>query len=183
MKLKFTILSFILLVFAFSSCGDAEPLPEPEVESDLFAEPEPLDLSNLDFKWLEGNWRDTTTWGHMNAQIIERWYFNDQSYFGSGLQVKNDTDTSLIENIQINTSTDPIFFQATVKEQNDGKAIGFELKAYSADSIYFENLAHSFPQMITYRKITDDSIHAIAAAYTAEGALRRQISKLKRYND
>jgi hypothetical protein len=182
MKLKFTIVSLILVVFA-CSCGDAEPLPEPKVVGDLFAEPEPLDLSSLDFKWLEGNWRDTTTWGHMNAQILERWYFSDQSYYGTGLQVKDETDTSLIENIQINISTDPIFFQATVKGQNDGKAIGFELKAYSDDSVYFENMAHSFPQMITYRKITDDSIHAIAAAYTAEGALRRQTSKLKRYID
>ncbi|MBL4705880.1 MAG: hypothetical protein JKY54_15245 [Flavobacteriales bacterium] len=173
--------SWIFLLGFLWSCQDEPETINALIVDELFSEPDPLNTSALDISWLEGNWRDSTSWAHLDAQIVERWYLADQIFYGTGLQVKNGTDTTLVESLQIKLTTNPINFAATVKNQNGGKAINFELKAYSSDSVRFENMAHSFPQVIIYKRITADSIHATAAAYTPEGILRKQTSKLSRY--
>lgn len=172
--------SWILLLMAFMACAEEKTGTETIIDIEANTEVTP-DVSNLDLAWLVGNWKDSTTWSHLNKQIIERWYLEDNVLYGTGLQVSDVTDTVLVESLNINTGEQPVNFVARVKEQNQGQGIAFALKSYGADSVRFENLGHDFPQIIIYKKITADSIHATAAGYTSNGALRRQTSKMVRY--
>ena len=100
---------------------------------------------------------------------------------GEGWQVKNGLDTSLVEEIEIDLNQRPIVFKAMVDNQNQNEPIIFELKSYGIDSVYFENLAHTFPQMIIYRMINEDTIHATVAGSVSGSGMRRQTSVLCRY--
>ena len=143
--------------------------------------PESIDVNDLDLSWMIGKWRDSTTWAHTRAQILEHWKMDGNILSGEGWQVKNGLDTSLVEEIDIDLNQRPIVFKAMVDNQNQNESIIFELKSYGIDSVYFENLAHTFPQMIIYRMINEDTIHATVAGSVSGSGMRRQTSVLCRY--
>ena len=46
--------------------------------------------------------------------------------------------------------------------------ISFSLKSSSKDSLVFENKAHDFPETITYKKITKDSMLIVLRGVSSE---------------
>ncbi len=186
MKLKYSISSLVLAVL-LAACSNKET---GESGNGVTTDSTQLTVENkqpehnqapVNLDWLIGNWRDSTTWSFKKAQIIEKWTKSNGVFSGTGIHVKNLTDTTIAERIDIDCTGEPIFFSVDVTGQNNGETIHFELSNYSTDSVRFENMAHDFPQVISYRLITSDSIHATAAGYTSNGNWAKQTTKLVRY--
>lgn len=173
MKLKSLLFSSIAICFIQFGCNQKET---PEQEIDEFSpkdEPQALDLTLFNISWLEGNWRDTTTWGHLQSQIIEIWQIQDSVFHGAGLNIKNIKDTIPVEELLIDLRQNPICFEAIIPGNNTKQMLRYQLKSYDSDSICFENMALDFPQKITYKKTSDTTIRATVSG-NVSGTIRRQ---------
>ncbi|MES2679501.1 MAG: DUF6265 family protein [Bacteroidota bacterium] len=111
-------------------------------------------LQKLD--WLVGKWENKTPEGYA-AEIWEKENdstFNGVSYFIAG------KDTVSFEKISLLQSGLDLFYVPTVKGQNSGQPVTFQMTSQTDDLLVFENPEHDFPQKITYTRITNDSLLA-----------------------
>lgn len=103
------------------------------------------------------------TWKVENKENYERWKrINDSMLEGSAYKMKpgeNEGRTKLTtEYLSIKVIADKIVYQATVPNQNNGKAVDFELNQSLKNKYSFENLSHDFPKKIQYTKLNDTTI-------------------------
>lgn len=106
--------------------------------------------------WLSGTWEQQTAAG----SILETWVqTNAQTFSGKSYQVKG-SDTLVFETIQLRQEQDQLLYIPVVVRQNGGQPVVFRLKSSSARELVFENPEHDFPQQISYRLITGDSLQA-----------------------
>lgn len=126
-------------------------------------------------EWLIGTWENKTTRG----SIFETWSkTNDKVYSGKSYAVKNK-DTIVFENIQLLCEQEKVYYIPTVKNQNSGLPIRFSSKTISETQLVFENLQHDFPQVISYTKVSTDSLVAVISG-TKNGQERKQTFGMKR---
>lgn len=106
--------------------------------------------------WFLGTWVN-----HGNGEAIyEHWVqLNDSVFEGKSYKIKN-TDTIILEHIQLLQTTKGLFYIPTVKNQNKEMPIPFELEVITDSSVQFKNLQHDFPQRISYRRSHADQIIA-----------------------
>lgn len=126
-------------------------------------------------EWLIGTWENKTQKG----STYETWTkAGDKEFSGKSYSVK-DKDTIVFENIRIVQEDRKLFYIPTVKNQNDGLPVRFLAKTISENQLVFENTHHDFPQIITYKKITSDSLVAEISG-TKNGQKRKQTFPMKR---
>lgn len=126
-------------------------------------------------EWLIGTWENKTKKG----SIYETWTKADNNeLLGKSYTVK-DKDTIIFENIRLVQENEKLFYTPTVNNQNDGLPVRFAAKTISANQLVFENPEHDFPQIITYTKITSDSLIAEISG-TKNGQKRKQTFPMKR---
>ena len=107
-------------------------------------------------EWLIGTWENKTSKG----SIYENWSkVNDNELAGKSYIVK-EKDTIVFENIRLAQERDGLFYIPTVKNQNDSLPVRFATKTISETQLVFENQQHDFPQIISYTKISADSLVA-----------------------
>ena len=134
--MKKTIL-ILVIAFTFASCGKSKEVSKIAVAD-----------------WLLGNWENKST----NGNLSETWKkVNDSVYDGESYFIKGK-DTLHFEKIQIKQIGEALFYIATVKGQNNDKAVTFKHNDTIAKQLVFENPKHDFPQKIVYSQITKDSI-------------------------
>lgn len=135
---KITLAVFIV---AFVSCQKKET-----VETDK------IKLAD----WLIGNWENTSPEGILteNWQKLNDSTFNASSYFIKG------KDTLHFETIVLAQKGETLTYFATVKGQNEDKAVSFPSTAETADKLVFENAKHDYPQKITYTKGVNNTLTA-----------------------
>ena len=105
---------------------------------------------------LEGTWKMDTPRG----RLFERWaVVGDHELKGTSFKVSN-SDTIILENIQLLRKQNDIFYIPSVQDQNDKKPIPFRLVSATSKRFVFENPAHDYPQRIIYTLINTDSITA-----------------------
>ncbi|MDG2331077.1 MAG: DUF6265 family protein [Flavobacteriales bacterium] len=182
MKLRYLVISAFALCFIHIGCKQKQIEEEIELE-DLFTpkhKNQLVDLTQLNLSWLEGNWKDSMTWAHLQSQIIEIWRIEDSIIFGTGLQIKNINDTITAEKIRIDLKQNPVYFIAEVAGNNTPQTFRYQLKSFGVDSVCFENKALQFPQTITYKKSNERAIRATVSG-NISGTIRRQSTFLKRY--
>ena len=125
--------------------------------------------------WLIGTWENKTPRG----TIYETWTkistdeFSGESYF------LKDRDTIVFETIRLVQGQDGLFYIPIVKNQNDGLPVRFALQTISDSILVFENAQHDFPQIISYTKISADSLVAEISG-TKNGLERKQAFPMKR---
>lgn len=125
--------------------------------------------------WLIGTWENKTPKG----SIYETWgKKNDNELLGKSYIVK-EQDTVVFENIRIVQEQDGLFYIPTVKNQNDSLPVRFIAKSVSETRLIFENPKHDFPQLITYTKISKDSLNAEILGIT-NGKKRKQAFPMQR---
>lgn len=106
--------------------------------------------------WLLGKWDAKTA----DGTLSENWKkVNDSTFQGESFFIK-DKDTLHSESILLQQKGDELFYNATVKGQNDNKAVPFKLMTGNEKQLAFENPKHDYPQKITYDLINKDSLTA-----------------------
>lgn len=126
-------------------------------------------------EWLIGTWENKTPKG----SIYETWNKETDNKFSGKSYIVKEKDTIVFENIQLVQEQDGLFYIPIVKNQNDGLPVRFIAKTTSETQLVFENPKHDFPQIISYTKITADSLVAEISG-TKNGQERRQIFPMKR---
>ena len=104
--------------------------------------------------WLIGNWQSKTDFGILS----ENWKkVNDSTFKAESLFIK-DKDTIHEENITLQQKAEMLTYITTIKGQNNDKPIHFQLKEDTENELIFENLQNDYPQKITYKKGTNNSL-------------------------
>lgn len=107
-------------------------------------------------QWLIGSWKGVIGEG----VSVENWYKQDDStYVGAGLFIKGNVNLSE-ESVKLYQRGKDLYYEPTVKGQNNGKPITFKMVSISAKKMIFENPQHDFPQKITYVQMAEDSMVA-----------------------
>jgi len=126
-------------------------------------------------EWLIGTWENKTQRG----SIYETWSNTNNNEFSGMSYIIKEKDTVVFENIRLIQEQEKLFYIPTVKSQNDGLPVRFASKTISETQLVFENLQHDFPQIISYAKITTDSIVAEIWG-VRNGQERKQTFPMKR---
>lgn len=133
--------TLILFLLAIVSCKNTETTEKDKIKS---------------ASWLLGKWDAKTA----DGTLSENWKkVNDSTFQGESFFIK-DKDTLHSESILLQQKGDELFYNATVKGQNDNKAVPFKLMTGNEKQLAFENPKHDYPQKITYDLINKDSLTA-----------------------
>lgn len=159
----------VLGIVMFTSCENAQ---KKETHSDANA-PEYNLLRKL--SWLPGTWAGTSPEGVFGESWQEG---NDSLYNGKGFFVVGK-DTVSSESLRLLQEGSKLFYEPTVKNQNDGKAVRFEMTELTDNTCVFENAAHDFPQKISYTLVTPDSLVAEISGLV-EGKARSEVFPMAR---
>jgi hypothetical protein len=146
---KYQLILFSFLVIACSS---------PEVKESS--------LSKDFFNRLSGKWQLE------NSTTIEKWE-KDGELFKATVYKALGKESLVTERIRLTEREGEIFYEATVRGQNNEKPVPFKLMEYSKDKVVFENKTHDFPQKITYQFTSDDVMLA-----TIEGTMNNKTEKI-----
>lgn len=93
-----------------------------------------------------------------NKENYENWKaVNDSLLEGSAYKMKAGQKVTT-EYFSIKARTGKIIYQAIVPDQNNGKAVDFELNENLKNKYSFENLSHDFPKKIQYTRLNDTTI-------------------------
>ncbi len=107
-------------------------------------------------QWLIGKWENKSVDGNLE----ETWKkVNDSTFQATSYFIKGE-DTLHFETITLQQKGENLTYNATVKGQNNDKAVAFLLNTEIEKQLVFENLKHDYPQKISYTQITKDSLVA-----------------------
>jgi hypothetical protein len=126
-------------------------------------------------EWLIGTWVNKT----QRESIYENWSKTNDNEFSGKSYIIKEQDTIVFETIKLVQEQSGLFYVPTVKNQNEGLPVSFATKSISETEIIFENTQHDFPQIISYTKITSDSLVAEISG-TKNGQERKQSFSMKR---
>jgi hypothetical protein len=133
--------TLILLLLAFASCKNSESNEKDKIKS---------------ANWLLGKWATQTAEGTLS----ESWKkLNDSTFQAESFFIKGK-DTLHFESITLQQKGEELFYNATVKGQNENKAISFKMTVGTEKQLVFENPKHDYPQKIAYTQIKKDSLVA-----------------------
>ncbi|MDG2370643.1 MAG: DUF6265 family protein [Flavobacteriales bacterium] len=138
------LFSFFLIGLLFS-CAEVNNIEEVDENNSINVA-----------SWIAGSWEDRTTFKSFSPSKImyEKWVEYPDSLVGIGGVIVG-LDTNIREKLLLkNVSTRLVYI---ARPENEAM-ISFSLKFSSNDSLVFENKAHDFPETITYKKITNDSM-------------------------
>ncbi|MBX2963329.1 MAG: hypothetical protein KF687_12510 [Cyclobacteriaceae bacterium] len=135
-------------------------------------------FQNKDIKkveWLIGTWENKTPRG----SIYETWRRKNDTEFSGKSYTLKEKDTVVFETIQLVQEKTGLVYIPTVKNQNDGLPVRFTIKTITDTQLIFENSQHDFPQVISYTKISADSLVAEISGLR-NGQERKQKFPMKR---
>jgi len=131
--------TLILFLLAIVSCKNSEANEKDKLKS---------------ANWLLGKWEAKSADGILS----ENWkQLNDSTFQGESFFIKGQ-DTLHFESITLQQKGEELLYNATVKGQNDNKAVAFKMTIGTEKELVFENSKHDYPQKISYTQITKDSL-------------------------
>jgi hypothetical protein len=142
----------VTAIMVLTSCGsetsDKTSSPTADVSAETVG-------SMNDFEWLNGWWQNSLPEGI----VFEQWTGTNGTLSGRGGFIKG-TDTMIAETISLEQAGKDILYIPTVNGQNNGQPVPFKLTFASADSFVFQNPEHDFPTVITYHKLSENTMTA-----------------------
>ncbi len=126
-------------------------------------------------QWLIGTWENKISTG----SIYETWTRKSESEFSGQSYMVKEKDTLVFETIALVSKQDGLFYIPTVNNQNNASPVPFLSTRSSDTQLVFENPKHDFPQVITYTKISQDSLVAEISGIK-DGEQRAQTFPMKR---
>jgi len=126
-------------------------------------------------KWLIGNWEINTPEGNYyeSWKVINDSVYSGASYFISG------KDTLSAETVSLEEREGELLYIPMVRDQNEGKPVTFRLTSSAEETYIFENPGHDFPQKISYRQLSADSLLAEVSGLV-KGSERKEEFPMKR---
>lgn len=110
------------------------------------------------FKWILGNWKMKVK----NGYIYEIWKKeNDSTYKGISYNVRETSDTIMLENVDLNYRDNHYYYIPTTANQNNQQPVIFKIVSISPGNFTAENPNHDFPQRISYSLQSDKELKAI----------------------
>lgn len=137
----FKRITILLLIVTFISCkkSDSDKNEKEKIKT---------------AHWLLGTWETKSADGILS----ENWKkVNDSTYEGRSYFVRGN-DTLHFETVTLQQKGEELTYLATVKGQNDDKAVSFALTETTEKQLVFENPTHDYPQKISYNHISKDSL-------------------------
>ena len=132
-------IGILLLVFAFTSCKNSDSNEKDKIKI---------------AHWLLGKWENQSAEGNLS----ESWKkLNDSTFQGNSYFIKNK-DTLHFETILLQQKGEDLTYSAAVRGQNNDKAVAFKLTNATEKELFFENPKHDYPQKISYKQITKNSL-------------------------
>jgi hypothetical protein len=157
------------VIFLAAACGDAR-----EKSTDTVSGSPAYELIRK-LNWLSGSWSGRSPDGIFG----EGWELvNDSVYHGKGYFIVGK-DTVSSESLRLVQEGTQLFYEPTVKNQNGGKAVRFEMTSLSENTVVFENPSHDFPQKINYTLVNPDSLVAEISG-EIEGKHRSEVFAMAR---
>lgn len=126
-------------------------------------------------QWLIGIWENKSSGG----TLYELWAIKSPNEYSGKSYYFKGKDTVVLENIQLIQEKNKLHYIPTVKNQNNGLAVKFQMTSITDSSVVFENQQHDFPQMISYKKISTDSLLAQISG-RRNGQLKQQSFPMRR---
>ncbi len=126
-------------------------------------------------EWLIGTWEQKT----LKGSVYETWQKTDKNSLSGKSYVITGKDTIIFETIRLVNANGHLSYIPAVRDQNEGVAVHFQGKTISERLLVFENKMHDFPQVISYAKITGDSLKAEISG-TRNGKYDRRHFLMKR---
>ncbi|SDW90552.1 DUF6265 family protein [Flavobacterium degerlachei] len=137
---------FILLIITFISCKKSDSNSPEDTEK----------AKIKTARWLIGTWENKSAEGNLK----EIWNkVNDSTYEGQSYFIKGK-DTIHFEKIQLQQKGEELTYSPTVRGQNDDKPVAFQLTNVNDKELIFENPKHDYPQKISYKNVSKDSLVA-----------------------
>ena len=127
------------------------------------------------FDQMNGSW----VADYDSTKYIESWTMLSDSLFISTGCMLQGKDTLFSESVEIKRSNGKFLYIPTVKDQNSGKAVSFEVNSLTDTSFVAENLKHDFPQRISYT-LKGDSVIAFIEGETKSKETRREYFNMKK---
>jgi hypothetical protein len=103
---------------------------------------------------------------------------DDSTMQGHGVMVSGK-DTLFEELLHLVVRNNEVWYMTAVRNENNGKAIGFKLLEGTGDTSVFENLKHDFPQRIAYFHPQADSLQAWVEG-NADGKYQKMVFSMGR---
>ncbi|ESU22744.1 hypothetical protein FEDK69T_20040 [Flavobacterium enshiense DK69] len=152
--MKMKKITVTLAVISLAACNQRK-------ESSLqIGEPEEIVTKTYDelekADWLLGEWGNTSAEGN----LTETWKQENDSTFVGESFITAAIDTVFHENVVLQQKNDSLFYNVTVKGQNNDKPVAFYMTTANDEQVVFENPKHDFPNKITYSLISSDSLVA-----------------------
>lgn len=123
------IVPFLLTIILFGSCQKSKEATKI-----------------VDADWILGNWESKSDEG----TLTESWSkVNDSTFQATSYFIK-EKDTIHFETISLQQKGEVLTYSATVKGQNNDKAVLFTQSNKAPKQLSFENLKHDYPQKISY---------------------------------
>ncbi len=131
------IITIFILLLVFASCKNSNKNDK-------------IKLSN----WLIGKWENKTTDGNLEEMWTK---VNDSTYQAQSYFIKAK-DTLHFETIVLQQNGEELFYNTTIKGQNNDEAVAFKLNISTEKQLVFENPTNDYPKKIGYSKISKDRI-------------------------
>ena len=128
-------------------------------------------------EWLIGTWENKTSRGSM----YESWKKVSNSELAGKSYIIRERDTVVFENIQLVRKNNLLTYIPTVNGQNNNQPVSFPMISNSDNKLVFENKNHDFPQLISYTRISRDSLIAEISGIS-KGVTKRQTFAMRRLN-
>ena len=133
------ILSCLLAILLLTSCQNKSDKKFDKLEK---------------MNWLVGSWEQKLP----DGTLIENWEKqNDSTFIGGNYFVKGK-DTIHSENVVLTQKKEDLFYIPTVTGQNNDEPVTFKMTSDAENTFVFENLAHDYPQKISYKKVSDTNL-------------------------
>jgi hypothetical protein len=136
----------LALICTFTACSQKRTIDNEPIK------PKKIAQAN----WLVGTW-SSTSGERSNYELWNK--HNDSTYVGRSYSIQNG-DTVSAESIKLVQQGEEINYIPTVQGQNNDMPVTFKLVSLDSSKLIFENPAHDFPQIITYWRVSPDSLIA-----------------------
>jgi Domain of unknown function (DUF6265) len=150
-----TIVLFLLIVFVIACNNEVKKEDKADV-------PAPAE-KGFNFDQLLG------TWQNEDGKSFERWTKKENNNYESVSFTVKGTDTVNDESVKIYAENGNWIYEATVKGQNDGKAVKFTSSILTEHTVQFSNPTHDFPTDVNYTLTDANTVQAFIVGPNKQG--------------